>query len=162
MPLAANDVAVVDGPAKQSACARADDGAERLRISGSDDVAEDATGDAPDDQAGGAIVAPAVITIVRATVDPIASTESTRSIPAIVAPVVAGCIPVLVPRLVTVFTTVPSIFAPVAAIFTPIPAVFPAVAFVFAPIPPIFVTIPASVALRLCRHGRYGDKCCKQ
>ena len=149
---AADDVAVVDGPANQRPSASADDRAERLRSPWSDDVAEHTTTDAADDQAGRAVVAPAVIAAVGAPVDAIASAQPSRTIATIVVSVVTDRIPVAVARVVAVFTTVPSILPTIQPIFPPILSVL-------ATIPPVLVTITALlVLLPGLRRRRHADE----
>src|SRR5262245_48555106 len=79
-PSPTNDVAVVDRPANQRPCAGADDRPERLRSTRSDDVAKRATGDTTKDEANGAVVAFAVVAVVRAPVDAIVSVQWTRTV----------------------------------------------------------------------------------
>src|SRR5690348_14694292 len=99
-PSPAHDVAVVDGATNQRSSAGADDGAERLPPTRSDDVAEHATGDAADDQARRAIVALAVVAVVRTPIDNVVSAHPSRTITAIVAPVIPRSIPIVLARFV--------------------------------------------------------------
>jgi hypothetical protein len=150
----ADDVAIVDGAADQCPRAGANDRAERLRATGSNDMTEHPATDAANDQAGGAVIASAVVTIVPAAVDAIASIQPAETITAIVTSVVPRWIPTIVACIVAVFTTVPAIlttipaiFPPVATVLTPIPPVLPPVATVLAPIPPVLPSVPVFVAI---------------
>ena len=79
-PSAADDVAVVDGPADQGPGASTEDCAQRLRAAGSDDVAQHRTAHTTDNQARGAIVASAVVAVVRTPVNAIVSAQTSRTV----------------------------------------------------------------------------------
>ena len=137
----ADDVAVVDGASDEGPGAGADDGAQHLfRSAWSDDLAEHAAGHTAHDQAGRAVIALAVIPIVRAAVDPIVSGEPARSIArvgAVIArgvPVAVAAVPAILEAMQPIFTAIPAVLAPIAPVLGPIAAVF-------APIPAVFVAI---------------------
>jgi hypothetical protein len=155
LPSAADDIAIVDGPANQRPSASADNRAERFRSAGSDNVAEHAAAYAADDQAGGAVVASAVVAVVRTPIDAIISPQPSRTITAIIASVLPRRIPVPVARVIAIFTAVP-------LILTTIPPIFPAISPVLAPIPPVFATIPALVVVSLRRRWLQADKRCQE
>lgn len=155
----ADEVAVVDGSAEQRPGAGAENRAERLRSAGRDDVAQHAAGHTADDQPRGPIVAPAIVPVVRASVDPIVPAQATRTIPAIVADVVARRIPVASACIVAILPPIPSVLAAIPPIFPAVPAILPAIAPVFAAIPPVlapvsavFVAVPPILVLRRCGH----------
>ena len=100
-------------------------------------MAEHGAADTTNDQAGGAIVASAIVAIVRAPIDAIVSAQPSRTITTIVAFVIPSRIPVVVARLVASFTAVPSILAT---------------------IPPVFVAIPALLALGIRGRWRQADE----
>src|SRR5687767_2711397 len=115
----ANDVAVVDRSADERSGAGTDDRAQGLISPRRDDVAQRATGDAAEHETHGAVVALAVVAVVRAAVDTIVSPQPSRLVSAIV-PIVLRGIPVAFARIVAI-----------------------------AAIPPVFVTSPAILVLVL-------------
>src|SRR5688572_4780040 len=136
--LPADDLAVVDGPADQRPGAGTDDRAERLRTAGSDDVSERTAGDAAKNEPRRAVIASAVVTVVRTSINQVAAVQP----PWPIAAIVAAVIPSRVPIVAAIVTPVPSIFTPVRPILSPI----------LSPIPAVFLAIPPISSLR--RRGQ--------
>src|SRR5690606_22575353 len=100
--------------------------------------------DPANDQAGGPVVAAAVVAIVGSTIDPIVPSEPARRVAAIIAAVVTCRVPVpdtRLPAVATILTAVPFVLTPIPPILTP-------VAPVLATVPFIFVAVATILALR--------------
>jgi len=121
-------------------------------------VAEHGAADTANDQTGGAIIASAVVAVVRAPIDAVVSSQPSRTITAIVASVIPSRIPVAAARIVAIFTPVPSILTTIPPIFPAISPVLATIPPVLATIPPIFVAIPALLALGVRRRWRQADE----
>jgi hypothetical protein len=155
---AADDVAVVDGPADQGPGPSTKDGAQRLRATGSDDVPEYRPAHTADNQAGGAIVAPAVVAVVGPPVNAIVSAQTSGAVAAIVASVVRRRIPVAAALLVAIVPAIPSVFPTISTVFPAISPVFLSIASIFPAIPAVFVPIAALVAPSLRSRGQRADE----
>lgn len=93
-----------------------------------------AAGDAAKNEPGRAVIAPAVVTVVRTPINQIAAIQPPRPIASIITAVVAGRIPIGI------------------AIVAPVPAILAAISPILSPIPTVFLTIPPISSLR--RRGQ--------
>src|SRR4029453_8347919 len=104
---------------------------------------------AANDQPRGPIVAPAVVTVVHASIDAIVPIEAAHAVLAVIAPVVPG-----------------RVIAPLTRFEMPVVVVLPlaAVPIIIATVPAIFLAVAARMTIALCvrRHGLQAHGGCDQ